>query len=160
MCIRDSTTIYQDSLAFTDDMTGSIMKGYFVDGRLDSIRLEGMATTIYHIFEDSIYQGKNQASGDTITMNFSENDIEKIFISGGSEGTYTPDSTGADVDGPVIYTSEDIEYDVKNEFTDLHGDATIDYTNVNLTAGFINVCLLYTSPSPRDGLLSRMPSSA
>ena len=24
----------------------------------------------------------------------------------------------------------------------------------------INPCLLYTSPSPRDGLLSRMPSSA
>ena len=23
-----------------------------------------------------------------------------------------------------------------------------------------NCCLLYTSPSPRDGLLSRMPSSA
>ena len=28
----------------------------------------------------------------------------------------------------------------------------------NLTWG--NICLLYTSPSPRDGLLSRMPSSA
>ena len=27
----------------------------------------------------------------------------------------------------------------------------------NLT---ISICLLYTSPSPRDGLLSRMPSSA
>ena len=24
----------------------------------------------------------------------------------------------------------------------------------------LNGCLLYTSPSPRDGLLSRMPSSA
>ena len=24
----------------------------------------------------------------------------------------------------------------------------------------LNICLLYTSPSPRDGLLSRMPSSA
>ena len=24
----------------------------------------------------------------------------------------------------------------------------------------LNCCLLYTSPSPRDGLLSRMPSSA
>ena len=24
----------------------------------------------------------------------------------------------------------------------------------------LNTCLLYTSPSPRDGLLSRMPSSA
>ena len=29
---------------------------------------------------------------------------------------------------------------------------------VNLTACYF--CLLYTSPSPRDGLLSRMPSSA
>ena len=26
--------------------------------------------------------------------------------------------------------------------------------------GYLYVCLLYTSPSPRDGLLSRMPSSA
>ena len=26
--------------------------------------------------------------------------------------------------------------------------------------GNVMVCLLYTSPSPRDGLLSRMPSSA
>ena len=25
---------------------------------------------------------------------------------------------------------------------------------------YFNSCLLYTSPSPRDGLLSRMPSSA
>ena len=28
------------------------------------------------------------------------------------------------------------------------------------TAGIIGICLLYTSPSPRDGILSRMPSSA
>mgnify|MGYP003299677796 CR=1 FL=1 len=27
-------------------------------------------------------------------------------------------------------------------------------------AGLMESCLLYTSPSPRDGLLSRMPSSA
>ena len=27
-------------------------------------------------------------------------------------------------------------------------------------AAALNACLLYTSPSPRDGLLSRMPSSA
>ena len=31
----------------------------------------------------------------------------------------------------------------------------IDYWNLPLHS-----CLLYTSPSPRDGLLSRMPSSA
>ena len=31
---------------------------------------------------------------------------------------------------------------------------------VDAEVGLDNVCLLYTSPSPRDGLLSRMPSSA
>ena len=34
-------------------------------------------------------------------------------------------------------------------------------TNIGKDSGTIaNICLLYTSPSPRDGLLSRMPSSA
>ena len=33
--------------------------------------------------------------------------------------------------------------------------------NVSLVdAAMPGICLLYTSPSPRDGLLSRMPSSA
>ena len=30
----------------------------------------------------------------------------------------------------------------------------------NVAKNLIKICLLYTSPSPRDGLLSRMPSSA
>ena len=30
----------------------------------------------------------------------------------------------------------------------------------NLDTDVVDICLLYTSPSPRDGLLSRMPSSA
>ena len=32
--------------------------------------------------------------------------------------------------------------------------------NSNEGGGQFRICLLYTSPSPRDGLLSRMPSSA
>ena len=39
----------------------------------------------------------------------------------------------------------------------------INYKNVCWTGGNeigVQPCLLYTSPSPRDGLLSRMPSSA
>ena len=31
---------------------------------------------------------------------------------------------------------------------------------LELLNNLLNICLLYTSPSPRDGLLSRMPSSA
>ena len=33
-------------------------------------------------------------------------------------------------------------------------------TNTNAHLTQYDTCLLYTSPSPRDGLLSRMPSSA
>ena len=38
-------------------------------------------------------------------------------------------------------------------------DALVEY--VDIVPTFVDIiCLLYTSPSPRDGLLSRMPSSA
>ena len=39
----------------------------------------------------------------------------------------------------------------------LAGDAVDIFNEVHRKLG---ICLLYTSPSPRDGLLSRMPSSA
>ena len=38
-------------------------------------------------------------------------------------------------------------------------DMAIDDRQVS-SNDFSSLCLLYTSPSPRDGLLSRMPSSA
>ena len=31
---------------------------------------------------------------------------------------------------------------------------------LNLGYGYLRACLLYTSPSPRDSMTSRMPSSA
>ena len=39
-------------------------------------------------------------------------------------------------------------------------DAMAGLWCVNIGYGRHELCLLYTSPSPRDGLLSRMPSSA
>ena len=34
------------------------------------------------------------------------------------------------------------------------------HSGFGLATSYTDICLLYTSPSPRDGLLSRMPSSA
>ena len=42
----------------------------------------------------------------------------------------------------------------------VYSDADIDSLAVKMSDEAIRICLLYTSPSPRDGLLSRMPSSA
>ena len=36
----------------------------------------------------------------------------------------------------------------------------VEFAQSNVEGELVNICLLYTSPSPRDGLLSRMPSSA
>ena len=48
----------------------------------------------------------------------------------------------------ALAVSSDIILEIGSEIT----AATLDDPNMG--------CLLYTSPSPRDGLLSRMPSSA
>ena len=50
-------------------------------------------------------------------------------------------------------------------FTANSNDAVIGIRIANILTSAIKIdvfvsCLLYTSPSPRDGLLSRMPSSA
>ena len=42
--------------------------------------------------------------------------------------------------------------------TDLVSDADVERLKAILST--LNTCLLYTSPSPRDATLSRMPSSA
>ena len=62
--------------------------------------------------------------------------LEKYIIPGGSGGSFKRNGYTFDVGASMIF-----------------GFGEKGYTNL-LT------CLLYTSPSPRDGLLSRMPSSA
>ena len=42
----------------------------------------------------------------------------------------------------------------------LFGQVTFDFNFSGSTQAFTETCLLYTSPSPRDATLSRMPSSA
>ena len=46
-----------------------------------------------------------------------------------------------------------------NVYTSTHTDGNGHYSLIGIPEGSYT-CLLYTSPSPRDGLLSRMPSSA
>ena len=76
-------------------------------------------------------------------------------------GTLTVESGTLDIEAPnpnlhtnnVLFT----EAKVNMKSSSGLGDGTIELDGeLNLNG----VCLLYTSPSPRDGLLSRMPSSA
>ena len=140
-------------------MTGRRLEAYLIDGELDSVRLEGMATSLYHLFEDSLYQGKNIASGDTITLLFTPDtvggrDINTIRIVGGARGEYHPDEVSRDVDAPIFYKADTIHYAVPDQKTTLQKSAQIDYRETRLNAGFIAVTwednLLHALPN-RDG---------
>ena len=65
-----------------------------------------------------------------------------------SQGYHTPMTCVEASDATYNYVFG--TYNVPLWFRDEYEGSTIEN----------NVCLLYTSPSPRDGLLSRMPSSA
>ena len=70
---------------------------------------------------------------------------------------------------PLSLTSVEVEFSIEEAPAAIHCQATAEtrgQTGVEMEAitavqiALLTICLLYTSPSPRDGLLSRMPSSA
>lgn len=124
---------------YTDDMTGKILKAYFIEGELDSMRLEGMATTLYHVFNDTLFQGINITSGDTISLQFTNQELQQIFVLGGARGSYTPDTLNTNLEDVIRYSANNIDYQIPDETTHLTGNAQVDYTDMTLTAGFIGV---------------------
>ena len=71
---------------------------------------------------------------------------------------------------PYISGYEKVKITTMNQMTTMETEpltkgivifgATGDLCKKKLIPALYKLCLLYTSPSPRDGLLSRMPSSA
>ena len=51
-------------------------------------------------------------------------------------------------------------HSVANQVTSYFDSKSSIAKKANKSGNKSDICLLYTSPSPRDGLLSRMPSSA
>ena len=133
------STEFLDSTEFFDDLTGSFLSGVFKNGQLDSMRLEGMSTTLYHIFEDSIYQGKNETSGDTIIISFKNKETHNIKVIGGAEGSFYPDTIGSTIESPIVYSANRINYRLPEKETDLEGYAKIRHDNTDLESGYIKV---------------------
>ena len=68
---------------------------------------------------------------------------------------FTPDLLPADLVGTLVYSQKKEEFQVRK------GPIFANFILADeINRSPAKVCLLYTSPSPRDGLLSRMPSSA
>ena len=134
----DSTNL-KNKTKFNDIMTSNSLIGFFNNGLLDSLKLSGMATTTYHVFEDSLFKGKNEASGDTIKMNFDDKKLTNIYVKGGSMGEYIPDTISNKLKSPLIYSAEKIDYYVASEETELIGNAKVNHEYTELEAGYMKV---------------------
>ena len=92
-------------------------------------------------------------------------DVESVRFTGAKIGTTTDADliTLAD-DAVAVAGTLTVSNDVKlpEDAAKITHTAAAGATSAGLSITSTNyhVCLLYTSPSPRDGLLSRMPSSA
>ena len=83
-------------------------------------------------------------------IDIKHNIYEKIF-NDRKEGAIVSSNTSSI---PIQILSEKLTAEEKKDFCITHFFNPVRYM------GLLEICLLYTSPSPRDGLLSRMPSSA
>ena len=95
------------------------------------------------------------------SLNTEETNVEETQASQPQEGeelsddeivlNYLSEKLGRDIDSFDDFNSTSAETE-SNDFASEQLQVINEYVK--------NTCLLYTSPSPRDGLLSRMPSSA
>jgi hypothetical protein len=130
----------RDRQAFTDVLTSRGMEADFIDDKLRTLWMAGMASSTYHVVEDTILQGVNSATGDTMAMDFdTEGKLVRIQVLGGARGQFVPEPGNTDVDTVVVYRSDYIDYDILDEVTYLERGARVDYKENGLASGFIRV---------------------
>ena len=88
-----------------------------------------------------------------------QKDIDKIFrlIKSGTVTMTTMPKTKIDLKKRIKWSNVSVK---KASKSPNHDSYLFVLEKGNQIHGLSAICLLYTSPSPRDGLLSRMPSSA
>ena len=141
----------QDGSANVNDDSG--FGGITYDSRTDSMYVVNM-------FDNTIYRitGSSNATGTISPVSFQPDPTELGVVSGFQAVPFGLDIHP--VDGRLYYTVHDFtgggSFVVRSVALDANGDFLPLTDQIELS----EVCLLYTSPSPRDQRGSRMPSSA
>ena len=88
---------------FRDEMSSKTMTAHFSDDEITQRKLKNMTTTLYHIINDSLLSGNNEASGDSILIDFHSGNIRRIQVFGGALGEYKPEGTSTKIDTIIHY---------------------------------------------------------
>jgi hypothetical protein len=86
-----------------DQMTGDRITMSFDSAGLRQTDVEGRATSLYFLYDDSLSNGLNKTSGDRIQIHFAAGRATTITVYGGVEGQYVPEN---------MVTRREREYDL------------------------------------------------
>ena len=83
-----------DDSAFFDQTTGKYLRGNFVDGQLQTIRLDGNAQNFLHNVNGGKAVGLNNSTCSWLQLNFEEGTVNRIRMAKDVQATYRPIDDG------------------------------------------------------------------
>ncbi|MHA7131213.1 OstA-like protein [Algoriphagus namhaensis] len=83
--------IARDTLLNFNQMKGRLMTGYFAEGTIKTLQIDGNAESLYYLLEaDTINQGLNVTLSASIRMDFEEGAIRKMMYNIRPDGRFIP----------------------------------------------------------------------
>ena len=125
--------------AVTDIMTGSKINVEFDGNQIKNIILDRMASTIYHAIDSMVLIGVNSVDGDSINLNFDNDQLAAINVQGDARGKFTPEPNNSKIDSIITYKSEHIDYLLNSQESYLSENGQIQYQNMILDADDIHI---------------------
>ncbi len=77
-----------------DYLSGEEVYVGLVESRIDSVHVQGQATSYYHLYDEKKYQGINKVLGDELMMSFREGKVLRVLVRSNpaaSNGIFYPD---------------------------------------------------------------------
>jgi len=84
----DGVSSLQGDSVNTNRLTGRYMEFFFQKNVVDSVHVIGNATSVYYYSDVNHEQGKNETSGDTLSIFFSESRVSRILARGAIKGLF------------------------------------------------------------------------
>ena len=108
--------------------------GEIKDNEINQLYLNGMASTFIHLYDDSLYQGNNAVSGDSISIKIENDSANKLVASGGTIGKYVPNKSNSSITEPINYSADVIEFEMDTQISKLYGSSKILHEDIDLSA--------------------------
>ena len=124
---------------FENQLKGDKIEIIMQNDSITNLNISGMAIADYHVVKDSILMGINNVSGDSISIKFSNGDLNIMQVSGGGIGKFIPEKGNSKVDSTIHYKADNIDYIIQAEQSILTKDAEVDYGETTIESGNILV---------------------